>query len=92
MFPNTCKPCPRSIHHPQVRQPGIVVAEPCQDQLPAITILHIGGMDDDREDKAFGIHQQMAFSSGYPLVGHLLAAVVAAEPPFSVVGAPPGPV
>jgi hypothetical protein len=61
-------------------EPGIAGGDPGQEQLPAITIVEVGGMDPDRQDQAQGVYQQMPLASVDPL-----GAVIAPDPPFSVV-------
>lgn len=61
-------------------EPGIGLVEPREHELPAVAVLDVGSMHDHAQHEPLGIDQQMAF----PAL-HLLAAVVAPQPPFSVV-------
>jgi hypothetical protein len=51
-----------------------------QYQPGAIPVLNIGGVHDNGQDEAHGIDHDMAFPAG-----DLLASIISAEPPFSVV-------
>jgi hypothetical protein len=51
-----------------------------QDTFRPVAVLHIGGRDDDGQEQAEGIDQDMSLA---PL--DVLVRIIAADPPFSVV-------
>lgn len=65
---------------PDQPKPRKAPADPFQHQPGTLAILKIAGMNHHRQDQAQGIDDQMAFAAQ-----DLLARVIAAKPPFSVV-------
>src|SRR5262249_5751769 len=65
---------------PQAREALLPGLEPEQHQLAPVSICLVCWMDDGLQEEALRIHQDMPLASL-----HLLAAVVATRPPFSVV-------
>ena len=62
------------------REPAVEALDPLQQIPGAVSVLDIGGMDEDTEQEAGGIDPKMALAAL-----DLLGSVVAARPPFSVV-------
>lgn len=65
---------------PDLAQAWKALAELFQDQLGAIAILDVRGVDRHRQQQAEGVGQHVPFATG-----NFLARVIATWPPFSVV-------
>ena len=65
---------------PEVVELRVALGDPSDDELPAVGIVDVGGVDPDRQDQPKGVYQEMALASIDPL-----GAVIPADPPFSVV-------
>ena len=65
---------------PDMPQPRKLVPQDRQDTFRPIAVLHIGGRDDDGQEQAEGIDQDMPLASL-----DVLVRIIAADPPFSVV-------
>jgi hypothetical protein len=61
-------------------QPGEHDVQSRQHQRHPVAIRDVGGMDDHLEQEALGVNEDMALAAV-----DFLAAVIAADPPFSVV-------
>lgn len=71
---------PVRLIDPEVFEPRIPPLDPADDELPPVGIVDVGGMHPHREDQPEGVYQEMPLA---PVDS--LSAVVAADPPFSVV-------
>lgn len=65
---------------PEVLEARIACSDPSQEQLPALAVVDVRGVHPHRQDETERIDQEMTLPSVYSL-----GAVIAADPPFSVV-------